>query len=70
MTSAVEESNPFTIPWLPTKLLDRALYLVLISFGQRIYLEAQLLENTAHCSVVIHKIAQSTSILVLRITDH
>ena len=69
MTSVVEESNPFTIPQLPTKLLDRALSLVLISFGQRIYLEAQLLESIAHCSVVIHKIAQSTSILVLRITD-
>ncbi len=41
---------------------------MLISFGQRIYLEAQLLESTAHCSVVIHKIAQSTSILLLRIT--
>ena len=69
MISVVEESNPFTIPRLPTKLLDRALYLVLISFGQRIYLEAQLLENTAYCSVVIHKIALSNSILVLRITD-
>ena len=34
---------------------------MLISFGQRIYLEAQLLESIAHCSVVIHKIALSTA---------
>ena len=69
MISVVEESNPFTIRRLPTKWLDWALYLVLISFGQHIYLEAQLLKSTADCSVAIHKIEQSTSILVLRITD-
>ena len=70
MTSVVEESNPYNIPRLSTKLFDRALYLAPISFGQCIYFEAQLLTSIAHCSVVIHKIAQSTNILVFRVADH